>query len=317
MMRFIKNLLLENWNLKTTALLLALILWLFVRGEPGAITVVDVPLEIQVPPSMEITNERPATIEVTMRGTALSKTWFGRQPLPSCIIDLQGAQEGEHVTSLTPDNIKVPAGSGIEVLQVNPTRITLVLERTISKEVPIVVPVLDEPPRGFEIYSKTSIPPSVVITGPRSHVDPVEEISTEAVSLSNLKESARFSVNLDFNSDSLRSSITGPVQVDVRIGPIRKLFTIAHVPVIPDDDSFAVTPKEISVQVLAPIESGGDIDAADFSAIVETENLDTSILPVKATPTVKLTERLDENVVIRDIKPSGVSVDKASQRKTK
>ena len=79
MMRFIKNLFLENWNLKTTALLLALILWLFVRGEPGAITVVDVPLEIQVPPSMEITNERPATIEVTMRGTALSKTWFGRQ----------------------------------------------------------------------------------------------------------------------------------------------------------------------------------------------------------------------------------------------
>ncbi len=312
MMRFIKNLFAENWNLKATALLLALILWLFVRGEPGPITVVDVPLEVRVPLSMEIVNERPPTVEVTMRGAAMSNTWFGSQPLPSCIIDLQGAAEGEHVTTLTPENIKVPAGSGIEVLQVNPARITLVLERTILKNARIVVPVLDEPPRGFEIYSKTSLPATIEITGPRSRIDSVEEISTEAISLSNRKESARFYLSLDFEDDSIRSSFTDKVQVDIQIGPPRKLFTIAPVRVFVDDDSFEITPNEISIQILAPIESGDEITADDFRAIVETEDLDVSNLPTQAAPRVEFTKQSDIIVAIRNMEPSEITVDRAN-----
>ena len=62
MKRFFKEYFLENWTLKATALLLALILWLFVRGEPGAERVVAIPLEVRISHQMEITNERPATI---------------------------------------------------------------------------------------------------------------------------------------------------------------------------------------------------------------------------------------------------------------
>jgi YbbR domain-containing protein len=157
MKRLIQEYLLENWSLKLTAILLSLILWLFVRGEPGPERVVAVPLEVQVPRHMEIINERPTSIEVTMRGAAFSNMWFS-QPLPTCIIDLQGSQEGEHTINLTPDNVKIPKGSGIEILQVNPARVTLVLEKTISKEVPLSVPVRGEPARGFEIYGRSSKP---------------------------------------------------------------------------------------------------------------------------------------------------------------
>ena len=139
MKRFAKEYLLENWTLKATSLLLALILWLFVRGEPGGPErVVSVPLEVQLPRLMEITNERPNTVEVTLRGAM--NTWFN-QPLPTCVVDLQGYGEGRHVIPLTPETVRTAKGSGIEVMQVTPARVTLVLERTISREVPITVPV--------------------------------------------------------------------------------------------------------------------------------------------------------------------------------
>ena len=218
MKRFIKEYLLENWNLKATALLLALILWLFVRGEPGSERVVTIPLEVQVPSQMEIVSERLATIEVTMRGTTLSTQWFNT-PLPTCVIDLQRAQEGQHVVILTPDNVRIPKGSRIEILQVNPTRVVLVLERTVSKEVPIIVPLRGKLPRGLEMYSKSQNPTSLIVTGPRSRIEALTEVTTDAISLSEQKQSARFPVNLKLKDSAIRTSWINPVQVDIEIGP--------------------------------------------------------------------------------------------------
>jgi YbbR domain-containing protein len=218
MKRFIKEYLLENWNLKTTALLLALILWLFVRGEPGSERVVTIPLEVQVPSQMEIVSERLATIEVTMRGTTLSTEWFNT-PLPTCVIDLQRAQEGEHVVILTPDNVRIPKGSRIEILQVNPTRVVLVLERTVSKEVPIIVPLRGKLPGGLEMYNKSQNPTSLIVTGPRSRIEALAEVTTDAISLSEQNQSARFLLNLKLKNSAIRTSWINPVQVDIEIGP--------------------------------------------------------------------------------------------------
>jgi YbbR domain-containing protein len=220
MKRFIKEFILENWSLKAAAVLLALVLWLFVRGESGPERVVAIPLEVQIPHHMEITNERPTSVEVTMRGAAFSNMWFG-QPLPTCIIDLQGSKEGEHVIALTPENVKTPKGSGIEILQVNPARVTLVLEQTISKEVSIVVPVRGDPAHGFDVYTRASNPATIIITGPHSHIEPVREIWTEAVSIAGQKQPVRFFVALNIKDKAIRTPLNDPVQVDIQIGPHR------------------------------------------------------------------------------------------------
>jgi YbbR domain-containing protein len=221
MKRFIKEFFLENWSLKITALLLALILWLFIRGEPSPSSVVRIPIQVQLPSQMEVTSERPTMIEVTMRGAAFSNVWFGR-PLPNCIVNLQDAKEGEHTVQLNTDNIQVPKGAGIEVLQVNPTRALIVLQQTISKLVPISAPIRGEPARGFEIYGKQLKPSSIIITGPRSHIEPVREILTEVISLRDQNQSSRFFVGFNIKDSFIRTSLNNPVQVDVQIGPRRR-----------------------------------------------------------------------------------------------
>ena len=222
MKRFIKEYLLENWNLKITAVLLSLILWLFVRGEPGQEKFLSgVPIEVRVPAQMEITEKRPASVDVTMTVAAFSDMFLG-QPQPTCIIDLQGAREGEHTITLTAENIKIPRESGIEVTKVSPQRVTLVLERIMSREVPIIVPVRGGPSPGYEIYGRSSMPSTTIITGPRSHIEPIGEISADAVSVADLKGPARFFVGLNIRDKFIRTSAVTPIQVDIQIGPHRK-----------------------------------------------------------------------------------------------
>ena len=313
MKRFIKEYVLENWSLKATAVLLSLIIWLFVRGEPGPERVVSVPLEVQVPRQMEITHERPTSVEVTMRGAAFSSMWFS-QPLPTCVVDLQGANEGEHVITLTPENVKTSKGSGIEVLQVNPARVTLVLEQTVSKEVPIVVPVRGEPASGFDVYGRFSKPPTIVITGPRSRIEPVREIPAEAVSISGQKQPVRFFVALNIKDNAIRTPLNNPVQVDIQIGPRRKLFTVAQIPVATDDPTYVISPKQIAVQVLAPADSAAELAPADFSAFVSTKNLNAAP-PVKTKPQVGIVNnKLSGDVIIKDVYPSEVVIRKDKKR---
>ncbi len=221
MKRFIKEFLLENWSLKTTALLLSLILWLFVRGEPGPESVVRVPIQVQLPSRMEIINERPTMVEVTMRGAVFSNRWFG-QPLPNCIINLQSVKEGEHIVGLNTDNIQVPKGSGIEVLQVNPAKVHITLQQTLSKVVPITVPIQGKPARGFEVYGKQIKPSFITITGPRKHIEPVHQVSTEVVSINDQKQSGHFLVGFNIKDNFVRPTPNNPVHVDIQIGPHRQ-----------------------------------------------------------------------------------------------
>ena len=309
MKRFIRDYLLENWTLKITALLLSLILWMFVRGEPGPERVVAVPLEVQLSRNMEITNQRPTSVEVTMRGAAFSNMLFN-QPLPTCVIDLQGAKEGEHVITLTPENVVTSKGSGIEVLQVNPVRVTLVLERTISREVPITVPVRGEPVQGFEIYGKSAKPSTVMITGPRSRVDSIREVPTESVQVSGQKQNTRFMVGLNIRDNAVRTALNGPVQADIRIGPRRRLFTISQVPVATDDPDFTISPRYVSVRVLAPADSIATLKPNDFNATVLTKKLDPARLPAKVEPLVAIVSNPNGALIIREVAPSEVLVRK-------
>jgi YbbR domain-containing protein len=311
MRRILKEYVLENWSLKLTALLLATMLWLIVRSEPGLERVIrGVPLEVQLPRHMEITKEDPTSVEVTVRGAALSDLFLS-QPVPTtCLVDLSGAKEGEHVITLTPENVKISKGSGIEVMQVNPARVTLIMEQTVSKEVPITVPVRGEPFRGFEVYGRNSKPGTIIITGPRTHVEPVRDVSTEVIQINDQKQPVRAFVGLNIRDNFIRTSATNPIQVDVQIGPRRKLYTVGAVPVTIDNDTYAAAPKQISVQVVAPAQMPEDLTASDFRAFVNTRNMDLSKLPVKVKPVVTVLNNSGNTITVKEVWPTEVSLQK-------
>src|SRR5262245_29664719 len=151
-MKWLRAFLTTNWELKLTATILAFILWVAVHGETSGERTIMVPLEIQnTPRNTVITNDRPASVELTIRGSQ-ANVWLGAT-VPACIIDLRGADEGERIIPLTPANVRIPRGAGLEVLAVSPPRVTLVLERASSKTVPIRAALDGDVAPGFQIYS--------------------------------------------------------------------------------------------------------------------------------------------------------------------
>ncbi len=304
-MSFAMDVLLRNWGIKLTSVMLAFLLWLAVRGEPPAERVVTVPLEIVLPADMQITSERPSTVEVTLRGTA-SSMWFG-QPFPSCRVDLGQIGEGQHDVPLTPADVHVPHASGLEVVAIRPARVRLTLEKTISKGVPIRV-IRGDPPLDLEVYGVTVDPPTATITGPRSRVQGIRDIPTENISLSGQRESLRTYARLDIPDSAVHASPPGPVQVSIQLGVRRQLRIIRAVPVEPDDTTVTVIPPRITLRVLVPVSLEKMLSAADFEATVSTVNMDPTQKILRVKPVVKPRAAPIPGVVVVEVDPAEVTV---------
>ncbi len=302
----IRELLLENWSLKLISVLLAYILWLLVRGDPNAERVISVPLEIRVPRNMELTSERPSTVDVTVRGAFAN---MGFAPvLPTYVIDLSPFDEGAHVVQLSPANVRFPRASGLEAIAVRPVRLVLKLERTIAKEVPIRVALRGAPAPGFDVYGTSISPPTVIVSGPRSSVEDIREMYTEAISITDLHQSLREFANIDIRDDSVHCSPPGPVEVNLQVGPHRRLRRITGIEVVPDVREVAVIPREVSVQVLVPDTYTKPLTAADFTATVAASEMQQGTRIAKLRVEANPKSQLDPAIEIKGVLPAEVTV---------
>jgi len=310
-MSFAKDVLLRNWGIKLTSVLLAFLLWIAVRGEPPAERVITVPLEIILPADMQITSERPGTVEVTLRGAA-SSMWFG-QPFPSCRVDLGEVGEGERDVLLKPSDIRMPRATALEVVSIRPARVKLTLEKTISREVPVRV-IRGDPPLDLEVYAVTVEPSKITITGPRSRIQAIRDIPTENISLSGQRESVRTYSRLDIPDSIVRASPPGPVQVSIQLGVRRQLRIIRAVTVVPDDSSVTVIPPRITLRVLVPVSLQKTLSAADFEATVSTATLDLAQKTVRVKPQVKPSGAPIPGIAILEVNPAEVAIRREGKR---
>lgn len=306
-MRDLKDVVLENWGLKVISLLLAVTLWFAVHGDPATEKTITVPVEIHnLRRNFVITSEQPQSVQVTYRGGGPS-VWFG-ESVPVCVIDLSDADEGEHIIPLGTENLRLPRGLVLEVLAVHPARVHLTLEKTASKEVPILAVVTGEPAAGFEVYEIAHSPPRTTITGPWTRVEKVSEVMTEALSIQGKRESVHLLANLNIKDSLIHSSPPSQVEVKVEIGARRRRITIHEVPVLPDDTSLIVTPSRVSIQVLVPETFAGVLTAADFNATVSARKVDLTLPVVKVRPDISFAHPMQPGIKVEDVHPSLVTL---------
>lgn len=298
-MSYIREKLQEHWILKITAVLLAWVLWLFIQGEQGTVTTVTVPVIWDLPVGMVVSSGFPSSVQVVVRGAS--------QDL-KCYIDLRNKEEGENTIALGEENIQYPKGLGTEVIQVNPSQVVLTLEKKVQKTVPITVPDEGHVAEGFEIYEKIPDPDKVTIEGPRSQIEPVEEIPTEVITLDGQKQPANFRVRLNIKDGAIRSSVTDYVWVNIDIGPLRKLYIVKDVPVFPEAARYVSSPKKVDVHVMAPEALREALVPGNFELRIDERSFDGAAFPVKVKPVVVPNESWAEKVKISGIKPPEVTV---------
>lgn len=207
---------LDHLGLKLLSGCLAVFLWAVVLGEQKVEVVVKIPLELSLPPNMVLVNDPPDTLEVRLRGpktlvTSLPPREVVLSHVPSAFV------EGENAISIHPSAIRVPRG--IEVVEVDPRRVRVLLEALVRREVEVKPRIEGSPADGFVVKDVSVSPSRVVVVGPRNELRRLTQVSTLPVRLDGHTASFSARVLVEPMERQVRVLDSSPVTVQVDIGP--------------------------------------------------------------------------------------------------
>ncbi len=187
-------------NLPTilTALILATAVWVFAvtESDPTKSRTYPEPLEmdiIGVDPNLMIVNDITRQVNLTIRApSTILNQLENESNLINVTLDLSGLEAGVH--TLTP---QVSIGlSPAEVVRVNPPTVFVKLESVVSTNMPIQVKLLGNPAIGFELQSPELSAENVLVSGPQSLVESIDQIIAE-VDVENVSDDIQRMVNVN------------------------------------------------------------------------------------------------------------------------
>jgi YbbR domain-containing protein len=219
----------RHLGLKVLALALATLLWLTVAGEHVVERSIRIPLEFRnIPAQLEIAGDPPSTVDVRLRGSSalLARLEPGEVV---AVLDLSSARPGSRLFHIRNDEVRAPFG--VEVAQVLPATLSLELERSATRIVP-VVPALDgEPAPGFVVGRMSAEPSTVQVVGPESNIRELAEATTEPVSIAGSRDRVRDVVTVGVADSEVRLAQPQSATVVVEIWPAPIERGLSGVPV--------------------------------------------------------------------------------------
>ena len=173
----------RNLGLKLMSLLIAFGLWSFVNfGERDTEQSLKVPLELRnIPAHLMITSPRIDFVDLRVTGPRTLLGRIDRNRL-SIVLDLGGVRPGPAVFHVGAEALNLPRG--VKVQRLNPSQVTLELERVAHKSVPVHLRLVGKPPADLQVADTKVSPETVQVTGPESDVEEVHAANTEAVDIS-------------------------------------------------------------------------------------------------------------------------------------
>jgi YbbR domain-containing protein len=291
MMHALKEFFTRNRFPKVLSLVIAALLWVTIASETTSEIGMIVPLEYRnIASQLEVIGDTTDTVEVRLRGSGnLIKELAPRDV--SATVDLSGVKSGEKIVQLTPQNVRAPFG--IEVVRVNPSRVHLIVERTVSKMVPVKPRLEGGPAKGYEVETVVAVPYMVEVEGPESRVQTLDSVPTAPVLIRGRASTFSEYADLDVPDPMIRLQYRSPVEV--RVG-IREQTMERKVTITPDAElqrpTIAVTPATIQVTVRGPKVKLSALTADQLHFTVDLEGLLPGLQAVK--PTINgLTEGLE------------------------
>ncbi len=122
----------KSWHFKLLAVLLAVIMWYFVVGEERAEVGLTVPLVlINMPRDLIVVNNVPHGIEIRVNGPRSLVRSLSTENL-SKSLDLSNTREGSVSFSISSEGIPLPRG--VKITRINPTQVTVVLQKLMTKK---------------------------------------------------------------------------------------------------------------------------------------------------------------------------------------
>ncbi|GAB6057388.1 CdaR family protein [Desulfonatronum parangueonense] len=170
-----------NWQYLVLAFALALFSWHLVSGREKVDTWIQVPVEmVNMPQGYVVRQGMVHRIEVRVRGPRpMLRTIDMRNVFYP--LDLAELQPGLNQLEFETRNISM--SRAIEVVEISPSRVELLVDRLITKTVPVIKQVETDLHDDHELKSAVLRPPTVALRGPQVKIEEVDEILTQPVTV--------------------------------------------------------------------------------------------------------------------------------------
>jgi YbbR domain-containing protein len=230
----------------------AFVLWFFVNAGERETQVMPFPIELRnVPERSMLTNpDRVDTVSVRLNGPGplLASLDTKRSPI---VLDLSHAEVGtDFRLKIRDEMIRVPRG--VRVLDIEPSRIPVRLERVKRTSVPVTLSPVGEPRDGYVVQTLKASPDKVQVSGPASLVDRLTALETEPFDLTDLAVSTQKTVGL-VRADQLSvKPETVVVQIDVAVAMTTRDFKRLPVEVRNVDQPFQLRPQRVNLTLRGP-----------------------------------------------------------------
>lgn len=196
--------LLAHWPARLVSLAAAVGLFFIFRFSSLEERVISVPLRLEASAGLAVATPYPGTVKITLRGQR-----GGIAAVLAEDITVSGelgrfTSEGEYRVPLRAGRKGSATGVSPLYIRVEPGELRLTLEKEEVKSVRVLPELKGQVLHGYELAQYSVSPAAVQVSGPRSAVQSLERVSTEAVDLTGVREDFSLTVPLLRDNPLLR-----------------------------------------------------------------------------------------------------------------
>lgn len=261
----------QNFGLKLTSLVAAIVLFSVVRGAEDAqrSVYVDVVALLPAPSSGKmLISELPDRVRLTLKGSRSQVNGIRPELLPPVQIDL--TDTNLHYYYFADDEFEMPGA--VTITQVAPASVELEWAERMEKTLPVQPQITGTPPEGLALGEPPrSQPTEVVVVGPADRLGPLRVVRTDPLDLSDVEVGAQTRrVRLERLPEHCR--IVDEDRVEVRFEVVRDLAerTFPGVRVVVEGGAARdLSATRVSVVVRGVPSQVDLIDPAQVQAVVD------------------------------------------------
>jgi len=244
---------------KVLSLVFAILLWAWVQTQQIVAQRTRAQVKWTFPEQLTWVDPVPKTLVVTVRGPQGLVRNVKKRTL-RYDVDLNDAETGPLSVDFSSRALKgVP--EGVQVVQISPPGVDIELDRRMDRVVRINPAIIGEVATGYRLEGIKIEPNTSGITGPRSIIRNIAEVSTDVIDVTDLKQDTVFELPIVPKSRAVQSKLTEPVTITVSIQPVIAEKTFTEIPVMSRSDGWRTVPSTAIVTL-----SGPAIDMRELTA---------------------------------------------------
>ena len=234
--------------LKLTSLGLSVFLWFLAAGEEPASTFVPVDVTVR-PPSGRTLLRTTGRVRALVTGPRreLLKLTTAPMHLLRTLPDTTAADLVQ--LELTPGELELPRGVDVHVQDVVPRAVSVELDSTFQRVVPVRADVRLAPEAGHVLSAIAVVPGTVRLLGPRDAIQRIDSVRTEPLEVAQADGPVEETLALDSSGFGRVRVVPAEVTVRVSVEAVGER-TLTRVPVrMPSDLAAAVRLERTTVEV--------------------------------------------------------------------